>query len=502
MVAGSLLTASQANAQTPFSTITSSVWLDAGGTPNGIMDASETRIAGVLVNLMNATGDTVVSSTISNINGQYTLANYRGPGTYFITFNYPEAGYDVTSLRAGGNDLLNNAVTDAGTGVMSTASFTVTTQGSNLSTYNLGLVAKPDTRTFFAYNSTQNTQWTATLKVPKTNNTAAEVTGISLFVTDAVYHSSIGIENTSTTSASTNTSVILGGKVAVQLPNGNLTNLVAQTEITKAANFPIYDGVTDFGGSSGASWTNEFASAFDDYNYPGASEAHFLTTGTDSVSFPVTASALTTTSGSGNVNTSVSTDVAAGVFVVYTYVPGIVLPVEFISFEATKDGEMAKLQWSVAQEENNIGFDVERSSDGKAFTSIGFVATKAENGNSSEKIDYAFADQSPLAGTNIYRLKQIDRDGRTGYSNMRQLYFGSNARVAIFPNPASDYIIVSSENMERVVIYNINGQKINVPTIQDGTNVTLNVSNIARGIYNVQIISKDGTQTSYRISVK
>ena len=61
-----------------------------------------------------------------------------------------------------------------------------------------------------------------------------------------------------------------------------------------------------------------------------------------------------------------------------------VVPVELTSFTSAVDGNNVILSWSTASELNNQGFEIQRSTQGNEFASIGFVAghgttTEAKN---------------------------------------------------------------------------------------------------------------------------
>ena len=64
--------------------------------------------------------------------------------------------------------------------------------------------------------------------------------------------------------------------------------------------------------------------------------------------------------------------------------PDVLLPITVFNFSGEVQGKQNLLHWTTATEENNTGFEVQRSSDGINFKKIGFVNTKAINGNSSE----------------------------------------------------------------------------------------------------------------------
>ena len=70
--------------------------------------------------------------------------------------------------------------------------------------------------------------------------------------------------------------------------------------------------------------------------------------------------------------------------------PGGTLPVSLTSFSGYKEGNSNKLLWTTASENNNNGFEVQRSSDGANFTAIGFVVSKAIGGNSTSELNYNF----------------------------------------------------------------------------------------------------------------
>ena len=113
-----------------------------------------------------------------------------------------------------------------------------------------------------------------------------------------------------------------------------------------------------------------------------------------------------------------------------------VLPVEFHSFEAKKTGSNAvQLKWIMSEELNNSGFDIEKSEDGIKWKRIGFLQS---NSKGSLKNEYRFMDFNPNYGSNYYRIKSIDSQGFTQYTNVELVQFKKNQAIAEFyPNPAS-----------------------------------------------------------------
>ncbi|GAB2962219.1 hypothetical protein GCM10027048_33310 [Hymenobacter coalescens] len=114
------------------------------------------------------------------------------------------------------------------------------------------------------------------------------------------------------------------------------------------------------------------------------------------------------------------------------------LPVELVHFGARAQGADAVLHWRTAQEKNNDRYEVERSADGKAFER---VATVAGRGTTSSTTEYRHLDAGAArhGATAYYRLKQVDTDGTSTYSDIRVVEFGSEGpAVRLYPNPASE----------------------------------------------------------------
>lgn len=114
---------------------------------------------------------------------------------------------------------------------------------------------------------------------------------------------------------------------------------------------------------------------------------------------------------------------------------GFAVPIELISFNASKKGNSSLLAWNTATEKNNDHFDILRSIDGHNFETIG---TLKGAGNSSVLKHYEFIDQMPMQGLNYYRLRQVDNDGKTSYSEIKPVTtLLKVAATPFYPNPAS-----------------------------------------------------------------
>ena len=115
-------------------TLGNRVWLDQDR--NGVQDANEAGVAGVVVTLYNAAG-TVISNTVTDGNGNYLFGNLT-PGVYYVQFVLPE-GYDFSPPGSiVGSDTDSNADPSIG----QTGLITLTGGAQDLS-WDAGIHQKP-----------------------------------------------------------------------------------------------------------------------------------------------------------------------------------------------------------------------------------------------------------------------------------------------------------------------------------------------------------------------
>lgn len=96
----------------------------------------------------------------------------------------------------------------------------------------------------------------------------------------------------------------------------------------------------------------------------------------------------------------------------------ILLPVALNSFQANAEGRGVRLTWSTASEQQNRGFEIQRSNAAGSWDYAGWVPSKAPEGNSAGNLHYTFTDQQPGDQSSVnYRLKQMDIDGNFKYSS-------------------------------------------------------------------------------------
>lgn len=160
-----------------------------------------------------------------------------------------------------------------------------------------------------------------------------------------------------------------------------------------------------------------------------------------------------------------------------------VLPVKLLSFTVAKKGKTVLLNWQTTAETNNAYFFVERSANGNSnFFAIGKISS---NGNGAQLQQYAFEDLSPLTGGNYYRLKQVDKDGRSSYSKTIFIAFTKNATVKIYPNPVKDMLQIDGLDASvktNISICDLSGRVLANTSI-NGSSYSWNIKQLPSGSY-------------------
>ncbi|MGZ8557937.1 MAG: LamG-like jellyroll fold domain-containing protein [Chitinophagaceae bacterium] len=176
----------------------------------------------------------------------------------------------------------------------------------------------------------------------------------------------------------------------------------------------------------------------------------------------------------------------------------VILPVNLTSFTATKSGKQVQLKWVTASEQNNLGFEVQRSSNGSSYSGIGFVNG---NGTTSQQNTYYFTDQSPLAGKNYYRLKQIDIDNRVTYSALRIINMDAERQeIQLYPNPSRSLITITNIKAgNQLSVFNSNGNLV-IRKIAGSGQESISVEKLAAGVYMLQVTDSDNIKRTIRFT--
>jgi hypothetical protein len=173
------------------------------------------------------------------------------------------------------------------------------------------------------------------------------------------------------------------------------------------------------------------------------------------------------------------------------------LPVKFSAFEAKTASNGVALNWSVGSEINVSGYNIEKSTDGRSFTKIGFVAA---DGKSS----YSFVDAQGAGAVAYYRIKSVDNDGKYNFSTVAVLRGGKYAIVLkAFPSPFINKLTVQHGTANAgslIAVSSEDGRTIRsvVPVI--GTQQTeIDLTTAKAGLYLVRYSNSNGQVETLKV---
>ncbi len=167
------------------------------------------------------------------------------------------------------------------------------------------------------------------------------------------------------------------------------------------------------------------------------------------------------------------------------------LPVELTSFTAVSAKGKVVLNWATATEMNNRGFEVQRKTDGAGeWAVVGFVNGR---GTATTSNSYSYTDEFSGSGVVYYRLRQVDFDGQSAYSEAIEVS-ATPATFTLeqnFPNPFNPTTTISFEMPEAgfvtLKVMNLLGEE--VATLISETRaagrhtIDFNASNLSSGVY-------------------
>lgn len=441
------------------------VWNDTD--KDGLQDSGEPGISGVTVSLYDASGLSVLASTVTDQNGAYYFPNLTS-GNYLV--GYTTIPGMIFTLK-------------------------------DASSENLGTDSDPD---------------------PLTGRSASvflSYSGVNLNQDAGLYISTIAnigdrvwSDRNSNGTQDAGENGIAG--VLVTLYNSN--NAAVSSAITDGNGDWLMKDVP-----AGSGYYLQFTSNFTNFNTSGTPNGNPAWTtqnvgtgGSESLSSGTESNTDSDVTGSGaNANKSGSFDIAAG-NIFLNMDAGIVnasnlvpLPVTWLKFNAvlTNANKDALLTWSTATEINNSHFEVERSLDAQHFTQIGIVKSKSVSGHSSNILNYDFTDYmvSKLSSNIIYyRVKQVDYDGKFEYTPIRVIRLKEVNTLNVYPSPAREDLTISFNaeyfsDKVSIRVTDMAGRKVieEECTLDPVTSFskTLNIRHLDAGYYNLTI--SDGIQS-------
>jgi hypothetical protein len=165
-----------------------------------------------------------------------------------------------------------------------------------------------------------------------------------------------------------------------------------------------------------------------------------------------------------------------------------ILPVELVELRAEPlDGHVG-IFWTTATESGTSHFVVERIDATDQWVPVASVPAA---GHAASSTSYSTRDLAPLLGQNKYRLRMVDQDGSTRYSEVVLTEFEPRRGIILSrPNPAqgrTEFLVrLDNEEKHQLTITAMDGRRLSMATIPTGVGtheVALDLTGVAAGSY-------------------
>jgi hypothetical protein len=178
-----------------------------------------------------------------------------------------------------------------------------------------------------------------------------------------------------------------------------------------------------------------------------------------------------------------------------------ILPVKLKSFTGMLHDKQGLLLWTVADNHEVEGFDVEHGTNGATFQMIGKV-------NAGNTVNYRYYHNGLVPGNNYYRLVMRGKDGSRLYSNVVVIPFGVPATsiVGLQPTVVRDMtqlsVVSARPQQVQIRLLDMGGRLIRTEkaALQSGNNVVpIYTRGLSAAMYSVHVLTEDGVQANYKI---
>lgn len=178
----------------------------------------------------------------------------------------------------------------------------------------------------------------------------------------------------------------------------------------------------------------------------------------------------------------------------------ITAPLKWISVSATVHDGFVSVEWTVTDVKNVLNFVVQRSADGIYWENIATVnnPTNSKMLNAYGVDDYNYTPDH----TNYYRIKQVDINLKSTYSQVCSAHFYQNkVSYQIYPNPVlkgkeNEFYIKGTSGNVSVAVFDASGRNVHTSELllEDEKAVAIRLGIDASGVYFVRLTSSEGTE--------
>lgn len=174
----------------------------------------------------------------------------------------------------------------------------------------------------------------------------------------------------------------------------------------------------------------------------------------------------------------------------------LLLPVELVRFTGKRMPSGVALTWETQNEVDILGHEVQKSGDGATWATLQLVNSQAATGGVSV---YHFDDDSPLPGTNYYRLKHLEQDGSFAYSNIISITAGETTPLKIYPNPTGGILYTVGMDSGSYELRDCYGRTVSIGSFE---NATMALDHLPQGVYLILLGAEGGAEKFPTLLVK
>jgi hypothetical protein len=172
-----------------------------------------------------------------------------------------------------------------------------------------------------------------------------------------------------------------------------------------------------------------------------------------------------------------------------------VLPVKFSEVKATELPQGIQISFTNSIESEVAHYIIERSVNGIDYLPLATIQPMYNNGSAA---GYTWLDVQPVVGSNLYRIKGVETDGKYLYSAIVRMNINRNVKAFnIYPNPVKGTKLTWEASLPKgksiIKVTGSNGQQLLVRSFEyEGGNISQMLdlpAGTRPGIYTLQIIN-------------
>jgi hypothetical protein len=176
----------------------------------------------------------------------------------------------------------------------------------------------------------------------------------------------------------------------------------------------------------------------------------------------------------------------------YYWCPNTVLAANIQNLAINKKDNTVSITWNTSNQTNT--YEIEISTDGKNFTSVGKAKQSSAAGSASTKYEYQHHTDQTSTGTIYVRVKETDPQGKVSYSKTNMVVLGTSGSTVLYPNPAVNGVNVQLDKFAQgeieIALVNAVGQTVFTRLYKVDKLNNINVqwpSSVKEGVYYLKV---------------